>query len=157
MSDLRQTHMNGLQRVDSRLRRSLGTVCIVLNGPLVIASDGLWGWGRTEAECAAALDEIERVLSPGGHAILTEHLRPARFREFVQSIAVSRLAVSSVACLADRPSYQLEATLKAVRSWRVARALPANRLLAQVLRMRARPFGPSSSRHILVIARRSRA
>lgn len=121
---------------------------------LVIASDGLWGWGLSDAERAAALDEIDRVLSPGGHAILTEHLRPSRFEEFVQSIAASRLEVASVAYLADRPSYQLEASLKAVRRWWPARALLGSRSLALALRALASPFGAVASRHILVVARR---
>lgn len=121
---------------------------------LVIASDGLWSWGLSEADRGAALEEIERVLSPGGHAILTEHLRPSRFEEFVQSIAVSRLQVARVAYLADRPSYQLEASLKAVRGWWLARALIASRSLARALRSLAGPLGAAASRHILVVARR---
>lgn len=121
---------------------------------LVVASDGLWSWGLSDTERLGALGEVERVLAPCGHAILTEHLRPSGFEEFVDFVAVSGLEVERVAYLADRPSYQLEASLKAVRGWWPARALLASRSLARALRTIARPFGPAASRHILVVARR---
>ncbi|MBL8984048.1 MAG: class I SAM-dependent methyltransferase [Gemmatimonadetes bacterium] len=121
---------------------------------VVIASDGPWGWGLSDAERADALREIERVLVPDGRAILTEHLRPSRFVEFVNYVTTSGLQVERVAYLGDRPSYQLESLLKRVKGSWPARALLGSRSLARLLRALARPLGASASRHILVVAGR---
>ena len=122
---------------------------------VVVASDGLYSWHLRPAERATALGEIHDVLALGGHAVLTEHMRPARFAEFLAEVRASPLRVVDVHYFHDRPCYQLEGWLKAVRHWRAARALRRSRGVARALCALGRPFGAAGSRHVCVIARRS--
>lgn len=121
---------------------------------LVLAADGLNGWELSRADRTAALDEIHRVLRPGGLALLTDHMRPERFGAFVAEVAASPLRVTRVTYLHDRPSYQLEGLLKAVRHWRAARALRRSVPLARALSVVGRLFGAAGSRHVCVLATR---
>ena len=121
---------------------------------VVVASDGLYSWQLGEAERAAALREIHGALVPGGHAVLTEHMRPERFAAFVAEVRASPLRVARVTYLHDRPCYQFEGWLKAIRHWRVARALRRSEGLARALSVLGRPFGPAGSRHVCVVATR---
>ncbi|WP_158508678.1 class I SAM-dependent methyltransferase [Gemmatirosa kalamazoonensis] len=120
----------------------------------IVASDGLYSWQLGPAECATTLCEIHDALVPGGHAVLTEHMRPSRFHEFVGMIEASPLRVVSVRHFHDRPCYQFEGWLKAVRHTRGARALRGSRTVARALCALGRPFGAAGSRHICVVARR---
>ena len=124
---------------------------------VVVASDGLYSWHLDAAERAAALGEIHDALAPGGHAVLTEHMRPARFAEFVAMIAASPLQIVDVRYFHDRPCYQFEGWLKAVRHTAAARALRRSRGVARVLCALGRPFGAAGSRHVCVVARRRAA
>jgi SAM-dependent methyltransferase len=121
---------------------------------VVVASDGLYSWHLPPEARAAALREIHDALAPGGHVVLTEHMRPARFAEFVAEVRASPLRVASVTYLHDRPCYQFEGWLKAVRHWRVARALRRSTPLARALSTLGRPVGAAGSRHICVVAAR---
>ena len=121
---------------------------------VVVASDGLHSWQLGEAERAAALREIHGALVPGGHAVLTEHMRPERFAAFVAEVRASPLRVARVTYLHDRPCYQFEGWLKAVRHWRVARALRRSPAVARALVACGRPFGAAGLRHVCVVATR---
>jgi SAM-dependent methyltransferase len=121
---------------------------------LILASDGLNGWELSRDDRAAALREIHRALEPGGHAVLTDHMRPNRFAGFVDEVRASPLRVVRVTYLYDRPCYQFEGWLKGVSGWRVARALRRSMPLARGLTAVGRLFGPAGSRHIVVVARR---
>jgi SAM-dependent methyltransferase len=124
---------------------------------VVVASDGLHSWQLDEADRAAALREIHDALVPGGSAVLTEHMRPERFAAFVAEVRASPLRVVRVTYLHDRPCYQFEGWLKAVRHWPVARALRRSTALARALTALGRPFGAAGSRHICVVAERGGA
>ena len=119
---------------------------------VVVASDGLYSWQLDEGARAAALREIHDALAPGGRVVLTEHMRPVRFPEFVAEVRASPLRVESVTYLHDRPCYQFEGWLKAVQHWRLARALRRSTGLARALSALGRPFGAAGSRHICVVA-----
>lgn len=122
---------------------------------LVIASDGLYSWAIPREERIAALDEIHRVMSPGGRVILTEHMRPRRFGEFVGEIEASPLRVESVLHFHDRPAYQFESWLKGIQKLRVARTLRRSIRIARVLSGAGRLFGTRGARHMCVIARKA--
>jgi len=121
---------------------------------VILACDGLYGWELGPAERATALQQIHDVLAPGGHAVLTDHMRPAQFAGFVEEIRASPMRVVRVTYLYDRPCYQFESWLKTVQHWRVARALRRSMPLARALCAAGRCFGPVASRHICVVATR---
>src|SRR5262249_5243610 len=116
---------------------------------VVVASDGLVSWDFSISQRAASLCEFQAVLRAGGHLLLTEYLRPQRFAGFVDEIAASSFEIAAVGYLYDRPWYKLEPWLK--RSRLMRRSL----LVAQALRAAGRVFGPSGSRHVVVLARKS--
>ena len=122
---------------------------------VVVASDGLYSWELDAAERAAALAQVHGALAPGGHAILTEHMRPARFAGFVDEVRASPLRVARVTYLYDRPCYQFESWLRAVNDWRGAQALRRSMPLARALCAVGRLIGPAASRHICVVATRA--
>ena len=124
---------------------------------LAIAADGLYSWNLQVDERRIALAELHRVLVPGGHVILTEHVRPSRFNELVMEVEASALEVVSVSLLYDRPWYQFESWLRAVQRNTLARELRRSLLIARGLRRIGRFIGPSASRHICIIAQRSHA
>lgn len=119
---------------------------------VILASDGLYSWELDHVDRAAALQQIHHALAPGGHAVLTEHMRPAQFAGFVEEIRASPLRVVRVTYLYDRPCYQFESWLRAVRHWRAARALRRSMPLARALCAAGSCFGPAASRHICVVA-----
>lgn len=121
---------------------------------VVVASDGLFSWQLDAPERAAALAQIHGVLAPGGHAILTDHMRSAQFAGFVDAVRASPLRVARVTYLYDRPCYQFESWLRAVNHWRGAQALRRSMPLARVLCAAGRLIGPAASRHICVVATR---
>ncbi|MGI9139686.1 MAG: class I SAM-dependent methyltransferase [Gemmatimonadaceae bacterium] len=121
---------------------------------LIIASDGLHSWRLDRSERAAALREILVTLSPGGHAIITEHLQPKHFTEFLEEIREAALNIVSVTYPYDRPWYQFEAWFKSVRRWEPVRSLFRIQALARGLSVVGSLIGPKASRHIYVIARR---
>lgn len=121
---------------------------------LIIASDGLRSWRLEREERAAALNEIVTTLSPGGHAIITEHLQPKHFPDFLAEIRESALSIVSVAYPFDRPWYQFESWFKGVRWWGPVRSLFRIQALARGLSAVGSLMGPKASRHIYVIARR---
>ena len=119
---------------------------------VVVASDGLFSWQFDPPTRAAVLRGIRDALVPGGRVVLTDHMRPVRFPEFVAQVRASPLRVERVAYLHDRPCYQFEGWLKAVQHWGVARALRRSTRLARALSALGRPFGAAGSRHICVVA-----
>ncbi len=121
---------------------------------LAVASDGLYSWDIEREERAAALVEIHRVMSQGGVAIFTDHMRRNRFAEFVTEIEGSPLQVESVSFLYDRLAYQMESWFKAVKGARVAKAFRRSTDVAMVLSRIGRVFGQRGSRHVCVIARK---
>jgi ubiquinone/menaquinone biosynthesis C-methylase UbiE len=122
---------------------------------LVIAADGLYSWDIEREERSTALVEIERVISKGGAAIFTDHMRRHRFAEFVAEIESSPLQLESVSFLYDRLAYQLESWFKAVKDNRAAKAFRRSTDVAMVLSRIGRVFGQRGSRHICVVARKN--
>lgn len=121
---------------------------------LVVASDGLYSWDIEREERAAALVEIHRVMSPGGVAIFTDHMRRNRFAEFVAEVESSPLQVESISFLYDRLAYQFESWFKGVRGSKAAKAVLRSTDVAMVLSRIGRMFGQRGSRHICVVARK---
>lgn len=121
---------------------------------LIIASDGLYSWDIEREDRAAALVEIQRVMSQGGVAIFTDHMRRNRFTEFVAEIESSELQIQSVSFFHDRLAYQFESWFKAVPGSRVAKAFRRSTYVAMVLSRIGRVFGQRGSRHICVVARK---
>ena len=116
------------------------------------ACDGLYSWELTPEERQRAIRELRRVLRIGGHALLTEHTRPARFDEFVGEITRGGLSVVSVQYLYDRPWYQFESWFRSVRGLGVVRRMLRSESLARALQRVGRSLGPKASRHICVLA-----
>lgn len=121
---------------------------------LVIAADGLYSWDIGRDARAAALKEIHRALSTGGHAIFTEHMRPRRFDEFISEIEASPFSIERTFYFYDRPAYQVESWFKSVQDWRIAKAIRGSIGAARALSGVGRLFGTRGARHICVIARR---
>jgi SAM-dependent methyltransferase len=119
---------------------------------LIVAADGLYSWDLSADDRARALNELHRVLQPSGRVILTEHMRPARFKEFVDEVRRSNLTIRSITYLYDRPWYQFESWLRAVQGLDTVRWIRRNVFIARVLSWIGRARGPSASRHICVIA-----
>lgn len=121
---------------------------------LVVASDGLVSWHLNADQRVAAVREIARVLAAGGHALLTEYLRPAQWPQFLDELVAGGLEVRTVEGIHDRPFYWFESWIRAVRHWPPARALRRSRALARVLMAGGRLLGSRGCRHLLVVARR---
>lgn len=119
---------------------------------VVVAADGLYSWDLSPEDRRTVLDELYRVLQPGGRVILTEHMRPARFEEFVAEVARSRLQIRAVTYMYDRPWYQFESWLRAVQGVGVVRSIRRNVFVARMLSLVGRAIGPRASRHICVTA-----
>lgn len=119
---------------------------------LVVASDGLLSWRLDAGERAQAVGELRRVLRPGGTAILTDHLRPRQFDEFVAVVA-GGFRVERVEYLSDLAWYRMESWFKAVRGAPGVGRLLASRGVARGLARLTRPLGARASRHICVVAR----
>jgi ubiquinone/menaquinone biosynthesis C-methylase UbiE len=124
---------------------------------IAVASDGLYSWNLSPEDRTLALRELHRVLRPRGQILLTEHMRPERFAEFIAEVRASPLRVLSVGYLYDRPWYQFESWLRAVQGTFIARALRRNLTIARVLQSIGRHIGPIASRHICVLAMRDAA
>ena len=122
----------------------------------VTACDGLYSWELTAEERQRAIAELRRVLRVGGHVLLTEHTRPARFEEFVREITDGGLHIVSVQYLYDRPWYQFESWFRSVRGVGIIKGMLKSERLARVLQRLGRVLGPSASRHICVLAMRDR-
>lgn len=122
---------------------------------LVIASDGLHSWRLDEVGRMRTLREIAGVMLAGGHAIITEHLRPEQFESFVSEISAAPLHIVSVTYLFDGPWYRFESWFKAIRHWRISRRILGNLAFARWLAALAARRGPRASRHICVVARRT--
>ena len=118
------------------------------------ACDGLYSWELNDDERHRAVKELRRVLRVGGHALLTEHTRPARFEEFVGEITRGGLRVVSIEYLYDRPWYQFESWFRSLRSLGVVKRMLKSEKVAQALLRIGRLLGPNASRHICVLATR---
>lgn len=118
------------------------------------ACDGLYSWELNDDERHRAVKEIRRVLRVGGHALLTEHTRPARFEEFMGEITRGGLRVVSVEYLYDRPWYQFESWFRSIRGLGPIKTMLRSEAVARALQQFGRLLGPNASRHICVIATR---
>lgn len=121
---------------------------------LVVALDGLHSWLLNADERGLVLREAYEIVEPGGHLLLTEHLRPEQFRGFVREAEASPFRIVGVSYLYDRPWYQIESWFKAVHGWRAIRAVRRSLRVARTLSTIGRAFGPVASRHICVLARK---
>jgi SAM-dependent methyltransferase len=122
---------------------------------LVVASDGPHGWYLDASHRAVALRQLHDALSPGGHVLITEFLRPHRFPDFVAEVAASPLSMVEVRYLYDRPWYRFERWLKRWgRHAHVRRWLGSVRI-ARILDRFGAAFGARGARHILILTQRS--
>jgi len=119
---------------------------------LIVAADGLYSWDLTADDRARALAELHRVLESGGRMILTEHMRPRRFPDFVQEVEQSPFDIRAIGYLYDRPWYQFESWFRAIQGVGAVRWIRRNVPIARVLSSVGRLFGPVASRHICIIA-----
>jgi hypothetical protein len=90
----------------------------------------------------------------GGKVLFTEHMRAARFDEFVGEIAASALQVDQVSFRHDRLWYQFESWFRAIDHWRIARAAKRSRLIGKALLALGSLLGRRGARHICVRATR---
>ena len=123
---------------------------------MAVLSDGLYSWQLPPEDRRIALAQAHRVVRPGGYALLTEYLQPRAFPEFVGQVRASPFDLLSIEYLYDRLWYQFESWFKAIRHWPWVRRLFGSVPLAVLLRSLARPLGAWGSRHISVVAQRSR-
>nr|MBA2351827.1 class I SAM-dependent methyltransferase [Burkholderiales bacterium] len=73
---------------------------------VVLCCDGFEGWELSAEDSMVALNQVSRVLVPGGIATLTDYLHPRRFAQYVESIRTGPLAVSEVHYFHDRLWFQ---------------------------------------------------
>lgn len=118
---------------------------------LIVAADGLYSWDLPKPDRVRALEELHRALRPGGHVIFTDHMRPARFVEFIEEIEHSPFAVRTTGYLYDRLWYQFESWLRAVQHFTVTRWIRRNLVIARMLAAVGRRLGSNASRHICIV------
>jgi SAM-dependent methyltransferase len=123
---------------------------------LVLICDGLHSWRLTPAEQTRTLEEVHRLLTPGGLVLLTEHLKPAQFHVFVGRVRASPLAVFSVRYLHDRLWYGLERNLRPFADRPATQAILANRAVAHGLRVIASLAGHRGAKHLCIVAGKPR-
>jgi SAM-dependent methyltransferase len=147
---------NGLARDDDRVRFVAGSAVTLplasSSYDFLTACDGLYSWELSDDERHRAVKELRRVLRVGGHALLTEHTRPARFEEFIGEITRGGLRVVSVEYLYDRPWYQFESWFRSVRGIGAVKRMLRSERVARALQRLGRLLGPNASRHICVLA-----
>ncbi len=119
-----------------------------------LAADGIHEWGFTLEQKMQAYSEIYRVLMPGGFAIFSDYLRPEWFSDVKETF--SRTSFESVyeEYLGDRPSYQLESWLKALKHFPWVQQVNASLSLAKKLQVVGKKLGPKGSRHMIWIGRK---
>jgi SAM-dependent methyltransferase len=121
---------------------------------LALLCDGLHSWRLSPEDQARTLLETSRLLAPGGHVILTDHLKTRQFDPFLRRVEESPLEVLDVRYLHNRLWYSLARALRPVQDRPPARALLASRWLARGLSGVSRLAGRRGAKHVRVVARK---
>lgn len=122
---------------------------------VVLLSDGLVGWELNKELQMQALHQVQRVLEPGGYAILTDYLHPRDFESHKAHVLKGPLKYVQSDFLGDRVGFQIANNFKPVSHiWPfkpVLGSLPFNQFLSSV----SKPFGPSMSKHLSIILQKA--
>lgn len=119
-----------------------------------LAADGIHEWGFSSEQKMQAYSEIYRVLMPGGVAIFSDYLRPEWFSDVKEMFSRTKFTFILEEYLGDRPSYQLESWLKALKHFPWVKQLNASLSLAKQLQMVGKKLGPRGSRHMIWIGKK---
>ncbi len=118
---------------------------------VVLCCDGFEGWELSAEDRMVALNEVSRVLVPGGIAILTDYLHPRRFAQYVESIRTGPLAVSEVHYFHDRLWFQTNTNFKFLRKVAWGRRFLGSKKAARAMAKISSLFGPAGSKHLALI------
>ena len=121
---------------------------------LVLLSDGLVGWELTKELQLEVLNEVYRVLEPGGYAVLTDYLNPRDFESHRNHVLKGPLQFVATEFLGDRIGFQIANNFKPISGvWPFSSLLGSlsfNQFLSQI----SKPLGPSMSKHMSVILKK---
>jgi SAM-dependent methyltransferase len=121
---------------------------------LILLCDGIHSWQLSAQEQARCLEEANRVLLPGGYALLSDHLKLADFDPLLGRVRESPLRLASVRYLHNRLWYSLERGLRPVRGRRATQALLGSRGVARALSMLSSLAGRRGAKHITIVAQK---
>jgi SAM-dependent methyltransferase len=118
----------------------------------ILCCDGIHSWRLDPTESSATLREANRLIAPGGHVVLTDHMRPEHFDDLIQRVRESPLVIEDVAFLHNRLWYSLERALRRheKRSW--AQWMLASRGVARGLELLASLGGRRGAKHVCIVA-----
>jgi SAM-dependent methyltransferase len=119
---------------------------------LVLLCDGLFSWKLPAALERKVLEEAHRVLAPGGCAIFTDYMKPARSDAFFAAVEASPLRVVSRHLLNDRYWFRMEGWLRPLRHLDATRRLLRSRRVARAIMAASRPLGKFGTKHFGVLA-----
>ncbi|GEO11169.1 class I SAM-dependent methyltransferase [Segetibacter aerophilus] len=120
----------------------------------VTLCDGLLGWWFTEEQKQAALKDTYRALQKGGYIILTDYTTADHFADYIKLVNQSAFKIVKITYLHDRPWYLLESLAKKLPFKSLLKPIVASPHLAKLLHYSGRIIGPTSSRHIIIVARK---
>jgi SAM-dependent methyltransferase len=121
----------------------------------VLAADGIHEWGFTKEQKQKVYAEIHRVLRPGGHAIFSDYLKPEWFSDVLSEFQNSPFQLVETEYFGDRFCYQMESLLKAFANSHWAKEIKASVKLASLLRALGKQLGPTGSRHLFWVGKKS--
>jgi SAM-dependent methyltransferase len=121
---------------------------------LILLCDGIEEWFKDEREKTQALQNVHKLLMPGGYAILSDYQKPQHFASFVNFISQSPLIVVKSLCLNDRLCYQFNSWFKMFEKAEFVKWIYANKNFAKVLMRISSLFGVNGSKHFCVVAQK---
>jgi SAM-dependent methyltransferase len=119
---------------------------------VVLCCDGIHSWRLDPDETARTLSEANRLLAPGGHVIVTDHMRPEHFDTLIDRVQASPLRVESIRFLHNRLWYSLERTLRRHERHGWAQWMLASRGVARGLGAVASLAGRRGAKHVCIVA-----
>lgn len=114
----------------------------------VVLSDGLVGWEISDPVKLKVLREVERVLKPGGYALLTDYLSPKAFEGHVALVKQGPLVLRRKDYLGDRLGFQLWANFRNHTWIPGVRTLMASKSFAKWSTRVSKKLGPRFSKHL---------
>jgi len=124
---------------------------------IVLLCDGIISWELNKEQRAAALENAYNSVIEGGHVILTEYLHPNKFEQYLKEIEASPLEIKKVIYMNDRLAYRFETWFKVIENTTVYKKLIANKNFIKFLMSISSLSGKSGSKHICVIATKSKS
>ena len=121
---------------------------------VILLCDGLIGWELSGHGRRGILENVFKILAPGGVVVLTDYMHPRRFESYIGEIDQSPLQIESVRYLNDRLPYQFEGWLYAFWETRFVQKLIGNKLLIRRLKSISSLFGKWGSKHLCIVGRK---